>query len=115
MADIVTNLVARVTVSAIVGAVVASGVIYYNRGEATQARQLQLMDQITAIESRIDQDGQTVREIYRREWPGLMNAEKVYAGLEVLTQHQWVRIEQRETGGRPSEVLSIHPKIRRAA
>ncbi len=60
-------------------------------------------------------DGLTVREIYRREWSGLSSAEKVYAGLEVLAQHNWLRIEHQETGGRRSDVLSIHPEFRRSA
>ena len=54
-------------------------------------------------------------EIYRREWSGLSSAEKVYAGLEVLAQHNWLRIEHKETGGRRSDVLSIHPEFRRSA
>ena len=62
MANIITNFIGRVTVSAIVGAAVASAVIYYNRDAATQARQLQLIDQITAVEARIDQDAATVAQ-----------------------------------------------------
>ncbi len=61
------------------------------------------------------QDGQTVREIYRCQWSGLTNAEPVYAGLGILIEYGWVRMEHTETGGRPSDVLHIHPDLRKAS
>ena len=61
------------------------------------------------------QDGQTVREIYRCQWSGLTNAEPVYAGLGILIECGWVHMEQTETGGRRSEVLHIHPDLRKAS
>ena len=61
------------------------------------------------------QDGQTVREIYRCQWSGLTNAESVSAGLGILIECGWVRMEQAETGGRPSDVLHIHPDLGKAS
>ncbi len=57
------------------------------------------------------EDGHKVRDIYRREWPGLVNADQVHAGLEVLVQHNWVRVEHQDTGGRPTGIVSIHPAL----
>ncbi len=61
------------------------------------------------------EDGHKVRDIYRREWPGLVNADQVHAGLEVLVQHNWVRVEHQDTGGRPSDIIEIHPTFRKDA
>ncbi len=57
------------------------------------------------------EDGHKVRDIYRREWPGLVNADQVHAGLEVLVQCNWVRVEHQDTGGRPTGIVSIHPTL----
>ena len=61
-------------------------------------------------------DGMTIRDIYRPQWSGLTNADTVSAGLELLTRHNWMRVvEQQDTGGRPSDIIEIHPSLRKAA
>lgn len=61
------------------------------------------------IESGAIQDGVTVRDIKEKDWSGLRDSDAVRAGLAVLESHNWVKIFTRQTGGRPSEVISIHP------
>ncbi len=39
------------------------------------------------------------------------NADQVHAGLEVLVQCNWVRVEHQDTGGRPTGIVSIHPAL----
>ena len=78
--------------------------------EVTAARRI-----AKRIESGDIQDGQTVREIYRCQWSGLTNTESVNTGLQILMEHGWVRIHQDDTGGRASNVLHIHPNLRKAA
>jgi putative DNA primase/helicase len=60
-------------------------------------------------------DGMTVRDVVRREWAGLKTREgAVLAGLDVLERCHWVRRRVLVTGGRPSEVIRVHPDLRRA-
>ena len=61
-------------------------------------------------------DGQTVRELGRKQWAGL-NDERLELALNVLERLGWVRIEEigtGERGGRPSEVVRLHPDLRRS-
>jgi len=60
-------------------------------------------------------DGVTVREVSRREWSGLDRSGVVYQAAEVLAGLGWLRIETLDTGGRPSEVLRLHPDLRRSS
>lgn len=60
-------------------------------------------------------EGATVKSIYRTEWAGLGTSEGVWAGLRVLEKLGWVRVEERPTGGRPSDVIHLHPTLRREA
>ena len=57
-------------------------------------------------------DGQTVREIQRHHWSGLTTYGEITDGLNLLEECGWVKIERRETGGRPSEIIRIHPDVR---
>lgn len=57
------------------------------------------------------QDGTTLRDIQRKEWSGLREGEKVSAAVEVLTGIHWVKRERKDTGGAPSEVLRINPRL----
>jgi putative DNA primase/helicase len=59
--------------------------------------------------------GAKVREVYRNQWSQLTTLEEVAAAIEVLEEHGWVRQVTAKPGlrgGRPSEVLHIHPAIR---
>jgi len=57
------------------------------------------------------QDGQSVRDIYRHHWSGLTTPAQVDTALEVLVTAQWVRVETQSGGGRPTEVLRLHPAL----
>ena len=57
-------------------------------------------------------DGATVRDLYRRGWEGLGTQAAVYAAAEVLAEVGWLRLETQDTGGRPSQVLRLHPTLR---
>jgi putative DNA primase/helicase len=56
-------------------------------------------------------DGQSVRELYRAQWAGLRTPERVLAGLTELTDLGWVRVESALTGGRPTQVVRLHPDL----
>jgi len=60
-------------------------------------------------------DGDTVRSIYRNHWKGLSLPSNVVAALESLGQVWWVRLEQKATGGRPEDVVRLHPELRRTS
>ena len=61
------------------------------------------------------EDGMSVRDLYRRGWEGLNDRETVLSGLEVLAERHWVRFEERVTGGRPTQIVRLHPKFRNGA
>jgi putative DNA primase/helicase len=58
-------------------------------------------------------DRQTVREMARHQWAGLSDATTVRAGLKLLESVGWVRLYEEETGGRPAEIVRLHPRLRR--
>jgi hypothetical protein len=60
-------------------------------------------------------DGMTVRDIDQREWSGLNGDGQLSAALRGLTALGWLRIDRREAGpkgGRPSDVVRLHPELR---
>ena len=61
------------------------------------------------------QDKATVRDLYRKGWESLDDREMVMSGLEVLAECGWVRLEEKVTGGRPSQAVRIHPDLRGGA
>ena len=56
-------------------------------------------------------DGQTIRQIQRRQWRGLRTADDVKSTLRVLEAANWLRLESIIQGGRPSEVVRLHPDL----
>jgi hypothetical protein len=56
-------------------------------------------------------DGQSVRELYRAQWAGLKSAERVLAGLGDLGDRGWLRVEFATSGGRPSQIVRLHPGL----
>lgn len=58
--------------------------------------------------------GTKVRDIYRKQWAGLSRLEEVAAAIARLEEYGWVRLAtvKPEGGGRPSEVIHIHPDLR---
>lgn len=53
-----------------------------------------------------------VRDIYRSHWSGLATEDDVDGAIDGLEQAGWVRREQRQTGGRPTVLLRLHPQLR---
>jgi len=64
------------------------------------------------IEEEAIRDGDPIRDIYRMEWSGLADPDSVRRGLAILAQLGWVRVVRQETGGRPREILRLHPRFR---
>jgi hypothetical protein len=56
-------------------------------------------------------DGMTVRDLQRADWSGLIDADAACKGLGLLEQLGWIRLERRETGGRPSDVVQVNPAL----
>ena len=58
--------------------------------------------------------GATVRDIYNHQWSGLATREEASAAIEVLEEHGWARraTVKPKGGGRPSEVIHVHPELR---
>ena len=55
-----------------------------------------------------------VRDIQRKGWQGLTTSDGVAQAVSILETHGWVRrvTFKPEGGGRPSEVLHLHPSLR---
>jgi hypothetical protein len=56
--------------------------------------------------------GDPVRVIYRHQWTGLRDREEVEGALETLSDFGWLKVHRLESGGRPSEVVLLHPELR---
>ena len=59
--------------------------------------------------------GDAVRDIYRPHWSGISTPDTVWPGLKLLEENGWLRIIKEDTGGRPAEIIELHPELRRAA
>lgn len=57
-------------------------------------------------------DGMSVRDVWRHEWAGLTTSGAVVSAGEVLEGLGWVRLLTRDSGGRPSELIRLHPELR---
>lgn len=53
----------------------------------------------------------TVREIYRRGWSKVRTPEQAWAGLSVLENQGWARVEVPKGTGRPSPVVRVNPAL----
>ena len=62
------------------------------------------------LEGKIE-TGMTVRDLKGRGWSKLTHADLVASGLAVLESRGWLRVEERETGGRPSPVIVLRPDL----
>lgn len=58
------------------------------------------------------QEGATVREIWRHQWSRLSSSEEVKAGLEVLSEYDWLSVVKATTRGRSSELVRLNPGIK---
>ena len=70
---------------------------------------------MTSRSRSVINDETNVRDIYRPQWAGLTKTEVVWAGLERLKAHNFIRITQKETGGRQAEMIEINPASKRIA
>ncbi len=61
------------------------------------------------------EDVGSVRDLYRPQWSGLKTPEAVWSGLMELQKFGWLRVEERETGGRTTDVVVFNPEIRERA
>ena len=52
----------------------------------------------------------TARDVYRPRWAGLVDAESVQAGLELLADFDWISPETIMTGGRPKVMYRVNPR-----
>ncbi len=52
----------------------------------------------------------TARDVYRRGWVGLTDTDEVQAALAFLEDHDWIRSERENTGGRPRFRYRVNPK-----
>ena len=57
-------------------------------------------------------EGCKPKDIYKNHWSRLATPEEVKAGLDVLTEYDWLIVEKITTGGRPSEIISLNPMIK---
>jgi putative DNA primase/helicase len=55
----------------------------------------------------------TERDLKRKQWSGLTDADAIKSGLTVLVEHNALMAEQRESGGRTTTEYRIHPEIRK--
>ena len=60
-------------------------------------------------------DEMPVRALYRNEWSGLTTPEAVRDGIRILEKGNMVRITRMETGGRPTDIIRLHPALERVA
>jgi hypothetical protein len=58
------------------------------------------------------QDGCKPKDIYKNQWSRLATPGDVKAGLEVLEEYEWLTVDKASTGGRPSEIIRLNPKIK---
>ena len=56
--------------------------------------------------------GAPVRSVYKHKWSALRDRAEVDGALEILADHGWLKVHKFESGGRPSEVILLHPELR---
>lgn len=81
--------------------------VYGSAIRADVAAAAEILDRLKAgdLEGRF-----TVRDLKRKKWAGLTDAETVEEGVALLEKLGWLRRERVETGGRPSEWCEAHPQ-----
>jgi hypothetical protein len=53
--------------------------------------------------------GFTERDVYRPQWSGLKDREAISSALQMLADHDWLRAERVDTGGRPLNLWHANP------
>lgn len=77
-------------------------------GESSPARLL-----AERIRSRQLPDRFGAREAYGHGWTGLADKSDVEKAIVVLIEHDWLRADRQQTGGRPRIVYHVNPKVYR--
>lgn len=67
---------------------------------------------LAKIEEGVVKHSSSPRELYRPQWSGLATTEVVLAALEMLEQHNVLRVQRMETKGKPAQVVLLHPTLR---
>ncbi len=57
-------------------------------------------------------ENMNVRDIYRAHWSGLTVPEVVWDGFQMLEKFNMVRINRKDTLGRPADVIQLHPRLK---
>jgi hypothetical protein len=52
-----------------------------------------------------------VRDLHQRGWAGLTDRDAVSRAIDRLEAHNFIRVKEEETGGRPSVVATINPRV----
>jgi hypothetical protein len=52
----------------------------------------------------------TLRDIQQKGWSGLTGKSRIEAGLDALSDANWLSAERLDTGGRPSSIHRVNPK-----
>lgn len=83
--------------------------VYYSaeRPEIRSAREL-----LKHVKAGDVSHGEPVRSMLRKGWATLGTREEVDGALDVLQEHNWLRVLKMDTGGRPSAVVTLHPSLR---
>jgi len=53
----------------------------------------------------------TAREVQQKDWSGLPDAQHVGDAIDLLEELGWLRVKSIPTGGRPSTVCTVNPKV----
>jgi putative DNA primase/helicase len=56
--------------------------------------------------------GMVIRDIYRKGWSGLNNAQLVKDATEVLEEYGWLRVRDTKTEGATSYTIELHPDLK---
>lgn len=80
-------------------------------GAATLPGLEQAREIVRHIKRGAVQDKCKPKDIYRNHWARLSTPDEVRAGLELLEQYDWLVVEKVPTGGKPSEIVKLNPRI----
>lgn len=53
----------------------------------------------------------TARDVHRPCWKGLKDPETIGAALDLLVEYQWIAARHVQTGGRPTTIFKINPRM----
>jgi putative DNA primase/helicase len=56
-------------------------------------------------------DGFTMRDVYRPQWSGLATKQEAEIAINELESRHWIRSETQDTGGKPTVVYCVNPKL----